>query len=332
MIYKREFHEIDGVKVYIEDIQNYNAESYSLLFYHNKYNEHSLHKYINEEERKDYFAFLIESYLHNYNNIREILLNFKAYIDVDNLLNVNISSNDIINATLKDYLYIQRDWCYYGEGEKQINVTINAIKKLLPSDMENALFLGCGAGRLAVEFSHIFDRVLATDKSYSMIWHINKLMSDKTFEFYTPHEKNVYSLKNVGRKHTAYISREMKKTIENKLDFFVSDVLDLPLNEKSIDAIFSIYFSDVIALKLWFDGINKILNEGGYFIHFGPLDYFFSAESAMLTADEFKLFFERNGYTTIADEVIETSHLNDIDSFAYKVYRNWLFIAKKNTL
>ena len=81
--------------------------------------------------------------------------------------------------------------------------------------------------------------------------------------------------------------------------------------------------------KLWFKKINDKVKKGGYFIHFGPLDYFFSDESEMLTAIEFKDFFEKNGYTTITDQILETSHLNDSNSFSYKVYRNWLFIAKK---
>jgi carnosine N-methyltransferase len=50
----------------------------------------------------------------------------------------------------------------------------------------------------------------------------------------------------------------------------------------------------------------------------------------MLTAEEFRLFFENSGYTTILDRIVETPHLEDHNSFSYKIYRNWLFIAKKN--
>lgn len=330
MIYNKDYFEFDGVKIYIENLENYIAESYLLLSNHNRYNEYNLRKYINQEKRKEYFDILIKAYLHNYNNIRELLLKIKPHVDVDNILNVNTSRDNVVNMTLKDYVYLQRDWCHYEDGEKQIKKTVQSIQNVLPSDLENALFLGCGVGRLAVEFADIFKKVLATDKSYSMIWHIKKLLSEANFEFYTPQEKNIYSLENVAQKHRASISDSLKTQIKDKVDFFVSDVLDLPLDKNSLNAVFSIYFTDVIALKLWFEKINNIIKNEGYFIHFGPLDYFFSAESEMLTAKEFRNFFEERGYETITDEIVETSHLNDSNSFAYKVYRNWLFIAKKN--
>lgn len=329
MVYNKEHSEIGGVKIYIENIEHYIAESYFLLSNHNRYNEFSLHKYINQEKRKEYFDSLVQAYLHNYNNIRELLTNIKPYIEVDNVLNVSTNSDNVVNITLKDYVYLQRDWCYYEDGESQIEKTVKSIQNVLPPEMGNALFLGCGVGRLAVEFSNIFTKIYATDKSYSMIWHINKLLLEGNFEFYTPQEKNVYSLENVAQKHTATISDNLKTKIKDKVEFFVSDVLDLPMEKECIDAVFSIYFTDVIALKLWFEKINSITKKDGYFIHFGPLDYFFSAESEMLTAQEFKALFEENGYETITDQIVETPHLNDPNSLVYKIYRNWLFICKK---
>ena len=330
MVYNKEFAEIDGVKIFIDDIDNYLAECYFLLFNHNKFNEAKLLNYIDQQKRKEYFKILTEAYLCNYNNVIETLSPLKPIVDTDKLLNVTTNRGNNVNMTLKDYLYLHRDWCFYDEGENQIESSVKLIKSYLPSDLQNALFLGCGVGRLSVEFSDIFQKVYSTDKSYSMIWHINKLMSEKSFEFFTPQQKNVYSLQEVAPKHTAFIPDTLKNTINQKVDFFVSDVLNLPLNEMSIDAAFSIYFTDVIALKLWFDKLNNVINKGGYFIHFGPLDYFFSDESEMLTAVEFKTFFEQNGYTTITDQILITSHLNDSNSMCFKVYRNWLFVAKKD--
>lgn len=329
MIYNKDYSEIDGVKIYIENLENYIAESYLLLSNHNRYNEFNLHKYINQEKRKEYFDILVQAYLHNYNNIRELLTKIKPHVDIDNILNLNTSRDNVVSMTLKDYVYLQRDWCYYEDGESQIAKTVKSIQNVLPSEMGNALFLGCGVGRLAVEFSNIFTKIYATDKSYSMIWHINKLLLEGNFEFYTPQEKNVYSLENVAQKHKASISDSLKTKMQDKVEFFVSDVLDLPIEKECIDAVFSIYFTDVIALKLWFEKINNIIKKDGYFIHFGPLDYFFSAESEMLTAQELKTFFEENGYETITDQIIETTHLNDPNSLVYKIYRNWLFICKK---
>lgn len=329
MIFNKESIEIGGVKIFIENVDEYIAESYILLFNHNKFNEFNLQKYINQDKRKEYFNHLIEAYLCNYNNIREILFIIKPHLEISEILNVNTNRGNVLNTTLKDYLYLHRDWCYYNEGEIQIKSSIEIIKNYLPNNLQNGLFLGCGIGRLATEFRDIFHKIYATDKSYSMIWHINQLLKEKKLVFYIPQEKNVYSLENVAQKHSAFIPKELKNDIREKIDFFVSDVLNLPIREGSMDAVFSIYFSDVIALKLWFDKINNIIKSKGYFVHFGPLDYFFSDESEMLTAIEFKEFFEKNGYETVVDQILETSHLNDSNSFSYKVYRNWLFIAKK---
>ncbi|MNY60251.1 hypothetical protein D3C86_1967820 [compost metagenome] len=51
----------------------------------------------------------------------------------------------------------------------------------------------------------------------------------------------------------------------------------------------------------------------------------------MLTAEEFRMFFEKNNYKTIVDKIVETPHLKDGSSISYQVYRNWLFIAEKQS-
>ena len=51
----------------------------------------------------------------------------------------------------------------------------------------------------------------------------------------------------------------------------------------------------------------------------------------MFTTEEFRAFFEENGYTTLVDTFLETSHLKDADFMTYKVYKNWFFIARKNS-
>lgn len=163
-----------------------------------------------------------------------------------------------------------------------------------------------------------------------MIWHLQQLLNKDEIKFYQPYRKNVLHLNNVAQEYIAKIPTNKTSEIKNRFEIFVSDILDLPLESKSVDSIFSIYFSDVIALKLWFTQINDKLSDNGLFVHFGPLDYFFSDEREMLTATEFKQYFENNGYKTLVNKVVETSHLEDSNSISYKVYRNWFFVAQKN--
>ena len=87
-----------------------------------------------------------------------------------------------------------------------------------------------------------------------------------------------------------------------------------------------------MALKLWFGEIDRVLTDNGLFIHFGPLDYFFGDIREMLTAEEFRQFFEAKGYRTLVDRVVEAPHLDDPNSNSLKGYRNWFFIAQKQTV
>ncbi|EJG01442.1 hypothetical protein [Flavobacterium sp. F52] len=331
MVFNTDFVIIGGVKIYIKDVDSYLAESFLLLYNSNKSNENkllNLSRY--NGERQQYVDKLLEAYLENFNNINEILAVLKDTVSVDNILKLNLNRNDNYQITLKDFWYLKRDWCYLKEGEEQIEIIVNSIKEELSNyKFQNSLFLGCGAGRLVVEFCDIFDKIYSTDKSFSMIWHINKLLNNVSYDFYNPNPKNVFKIEDVARKYTAAIDIENRKKIADKIDFFVSDVLDLPFNNYSLNTIFSIYFTDVIALKLWFPKINSILKSKGLFIHFGPLDYFFSDETEMLTAEEFRSFFETNNYKTIVDKIIETPHLKDDSSISYQIYKNWFFIAEK---
>lgn len=333
MIFDRESVSVEGVDIYIKNIEAYIAESFLLLHKHNQSKGYEIHKLTSYQgKRQEYFDLLIDALLHNYNNVREITERLKQTINIDILLGLNLNPNDDVQTLLKDFWYLKRDWCHYPEDEEQINTITNSIKQEISSyNIGNTLFLGCGAGRLAVEFASSASKVYAMDKSFSMIWHINQLLnSSSKYEFYHPSLKNILDISYAAQKHLAYIDEEIKKLIIEKVHFFVSDALDLPFNEKTLSSVFSIYFSDVIALKLWFDGVYKILKHQGLFIHFGPLDYFFTDVSEMLSAKEFRTYFEENGFTTIVDKTVETNHLEDKNSMCYKTYRNWLFIAMKN--
>lgn len=327
---------LDDVTIYIDEnkLPNYYAEAYFLYKNHLNFIVQKINKYKsfeNSSPRKDYFKALNKAYIQNGNNTHKIVSVLEKKVTVSAYENLNINGTDNTHTTLKDYIYLRRDWTYIEEAEKQLKITINSIKEELSKIIQkhnNSLFLGCGVGRIAYEFTDVFEKVYATDKSYSMIWHLQKLLNSETINFFNPHEKNVHKLENVAQEYQAKIPTESLK-LKSKFQAFVADVLDLPFESGTVDSIFSIYFTDVIALKLWFKEINDKLSDSGLFIHFGPLDYFFSDEREMLTAEEFKSFFENNGYKTLVDKIIETPHLEDSNSISYKVYRNWFFIAQK---
>jgi carnosine N-methyltransferase len=329
---------IDSVSIYIDELQlsYYFAESYYLYKSHLNYLAQKINKYKSygvNSERKEYFKLLCEAYIQNANNVNKIITTLKDKVTINAYENLKINGTDNTQNTLKDFIYLRRDWCFTKEGEKQLSISNNTIKEELSKlkfPNGNALFLGCGVGRIAFEFTDVYNKVYATDKSFSMIWYLQKLLNGEEISFYNPHEKNVHKLENVAQEYLAKIPNKKLNDSKNKFEVFVSDVLDLPFKSKSINSVFSIYFTDVIALKLWFKQINDKLSHKGLFVHFGPLDYFFSDEREMFTAEEFRLFFENNGYKTLVNKIIETPHLEDSNSISYKVYRNWFFIAQKD--
>ncbi|KPM33418.1 Methyltransferase type 11 [Croceitalea dokdonensis DOKDO 023] len=318
------------------ELESYYAESYFLYKSHLKYLIRKLNTFklgLAQGKREKYFQLLTDSYIRNIHNVNNIVSVLEPKVTLEAYENLQINTTDNTQTTLKDFIYLRRDWCFKSEPEQQLKTTIDSLKiELSKIEFEtgNALFIGCGVGRIAFEFTDIYSKVYATDKSFSMIWHLQKLLNGKTIDFYSPHEKNVKTLQNVAPRYSAKIPKDKLNNILDKFEVFVSDVLDLPFKDNSLNSVFSIYFTDVIALKLWFNQINQKLKNKGLFVHFGPLDYFFSNEQEMYTAEEFKQFFENNGYKTLIDKTIETTHLEDSNSISYKVYRNWFFVAQKN--
>jgi len=338
-MFNRKRKKIDDVAIYIDEdkLEAYYAESYQLYNNHLKYLLSNISKYdsYSKEKRAEYFLVLKTAFLQNAKNVNSIKDLLSDKFSLTAFENTKLNSTDNTSFTLKDYIYLRRDWTFLDEGEKQLDKTISNIRQeLLKIDFqtENALFIGCGVGRIAFDLSDLFKKTYATDKSFSMIWHLQKLLNGENITFYNPHVKNVLKKENVAQKYVAKIPLYRLKANKNKFETFISDVLNLPFQNETVNSIFSIYFTDVIALKLWFNHINSKLTNNGLFVHFGPLDYFFSDEREMLTAEEFKLFFEENGYTTLVDKVVETPHLEDSNSITYKVYRNWFFIAQKNKI
>ncbi len=237
------------------------------------------------------------------------------------------------HAYLKDFLYLRRDWCNVPEGETQVLRIINELKtqtsKFTPDD-EKILFIGAGTGRIAFEHNDLFQEVYALDKSFSMVHHFNQLL-EKDFSFYEINEFNVMKPEDTARKLTASLQNASPEARlhKDRFEYFVGDAMDLPFEDASLSCITSVYFTDVIALKLYFSELQRALKPGGLFIHFGPLDYFFSDRSEMLTTVEIKEEFANNGFEILHDDSIELPHIATDLRMSWKAYRNWFFIARK---
>ena len=100
---------------------------------------------------------------------------------------------------------------------------------------------------------------------------------------------------------TKITARIPEKLLEHAraLEYVWADATELPLAESSFDAVWSIYFTDVIPLDVLFKKTRKILRENGYFIHIGPLQYHHSDMSQHLSQDDLVDEFARQNFEVV---------------------------------
>lgn len=334
------FNYVEGIPIYVEDFATYATEAYSLytriINNHTKQAVDLSNSTTDKESRKIAIKNIDQAIRHNLESLFEIQKILEPHVNPKILVDFHLNGGDDTSGYLKDYRYLKRDWSWDELSEKQLLSINGALKACLSPQIqsmdEDALFLGAGVGRVAFDLAHLFKRVYVTDKSFSMAYHFNQLKS-KDLEFYEINYKNIYSNLDSARKvkvtmYPGHFERSYVHNIFNKLEYFISDVTRLPFPDHSISNIFSVYFSDVLALKLWLPEVKRILRPNGLFVHFGPLDYFFNDITQMLSAGEFKKVFERNGFESLQDETVDTFHLAIPNSWSSKLYTNWLYSAR----
>ena len=251
------------------------------------------------------------------------------------LLAAEVLNFDYNNLSTFSLGYIMRDWGNGQEQEQQHLITQVIEQKLLQLGIGavegQALFMGCGMGRYAVDFAHRYQHVKAFDASVLMIWCIEYLQQVETWEVLSKVNRNCRRIEDTVQRMEVGITPAQKAIIASKVDFFVANAAQLSLPQKSIQHIYSIYFTDVLPLEQLYQEVDQLLIEQGLFIHFGPLEYFFNQEEQMLTAEEVRLFFQEQGYQVLVNEFMRTKHLSSENNMRHRVYDNWFFIAQKPT-
>lgn len=228
--------------------------------------------------------------------------------------------------------YLSRDWAKNPDYD-QVALIVNRIMERLTElgigTASRAFFPGCGSGRYAVEFGERYEQVLACDYSFPMIWSILHLHENRNWEIFHKNARNCRRVTDTLESYQLEMTDQQADLMEQKIRFFVADALKNGLESHSVDHLYSIYFTDVLPLRIWFQEVDRLLVENGLYIHFGPLEYFFSNENEMYSAEEIRLSFQAHGYTILVDEFMETRHLFTTGSMVHRVYDNWFFIAQK---
>ncbi|MGB8192023.1 MAG: methyltransferase domain-containing protein [Chitinophagaceae bacterium] len=331
---------IAGIPVLMRDTTDYLREMIGMYSQFISEKEEELNaiaqKAKTDIHRKAYYKNITTAIEENNRIINSMLDVLLDRIDARELLRIKRSPTH--NPVFKDFTYLKRDWCGLETGESQINVIANALEQVIEQHItgrNTALVLGSGLGRLAVNFCRLFECVLATDLSFSMLFFFKKIIQQKEINFYEVNYKNILQDCYAGDALTASMRavngnfKEPGPSFRDKLFYFASDVLDLPLAPQSVDSIFSVYFTDVLSFRLLISRIDKCLKPGGVFVHFGPLGYSFSDISEMLAGNEIKDFLKNMGYEIACEDFIETNHLETNLSLQQIRFRNWLLVAVK---
>lgn len=237
-------------------------------------------------------------------------------------------------ATSFDYLH--RDWCHLEEAESEIaeleEIVFDALRPV-SRGAKGLLVLGAGAGRLAWDLRTLFSRVYATDNSVMMPYQFRRVLAG-AFPTYSLATSNSFSTDQMVRKLRASISSpatghgQHQTGSSGDIFYFVGDALSTPLRAGSLDAVASVYFTDLVPLQKLVQEITRLLRPGGRFVHVGPLDYHFPDVRKHLSAAEVVEEFRSAGFDIVSRKVVPSPHLAFKAPMAVRVYQLLAFTAQ----
>jgi SAM-dependent methyltransferase len=256
----------------------------------------------------------------------------RKLVDPENLFNVFHSRPPVSYALNLDYL--NRDWSWSKETEHEIQTIISSFKNVLGNfvkePMQRSAFLGAGTGRLALELSSGFDSVWCIDYSFTMAYFYQKVLLE-SLPFYKIVPKNRISKGQLVTPVTARLNGSSDKDFHQqlkKIRYIIGDAAQAPFASGSFDAIFSIYFSDVVPFQKLVKEVKRLLKPGGLFIHFGPLDFHFDEIEEMLAYEEIKDLLISEGFTIGEEKAIIITGNEPGNSLSRKTYTNQMLVAK----
>ena len=287
--------------------------------------------------RSQLFDAILSAIKENNRLVRNLRDSIVAKITIDDLLAlVGDTTATLQYATTLEYLH--RDWCWLPEAERELQeietVLFESVRRH-SAGQGAALVLGAGAGRIAWDLCSLVDHVYATDSSLAMAYQFYSLLAGDIVS-YSIRTIDVYRSDDMVTRLVASMSApgagdHRLERDDSKFSYFVCDALQVPLPAQSASVIASVYFTDLVHLGPLVREISRILQPGGIFIHFGPLDYHFPEVVNHLAAEEIKRIFTINGFKILSEARVTTSHLAVKACMSPRVYENWTFVAAKET-
>lgn len=279
------------------------------------------HPFRNKEELKK----LIKAREVNAEIIEDLRKKISPFLDLDRIADVP-TNNDL--RYLMNWDYLRRDWCFDKDSEHEIRTIFEAITSDVTEEQRDGkvVVLGAGAGRIVHELNAVHEKVFALDNTFTMVGLYHRVLNEK-IRFFEINEQNALKNDDRIREKIAYL-RTQKKAVKPEY-YFWGDSTAIPFANNSVSRVYSIYFTDVLPLSKLLKEVDRVIEPGGDFVHFGPLFYHFHNALDMLSAEEIALAFEKNGFEIVVNRTVELFHHKSDASMMHRVYKNWFFIARK---
>lgn len=235
--------------------------------------------------------------------------------------------------------YLRRDWAWTAEGEDELSILEGALAPHL-AGAETAggplLVLGAGAGRIAYDLSRAHGRVVAIDSSVAMARHFDQLLGGKPIEFFELSANSLRRNTDHIRRHVASLcppgagplDPDQAARARERIAYLVAGARHIPLPDRSVSAVVSVFFTDVLPLDHVLPEVKRVLRPGGRFVHLGPLEYHFVDIVASLPAEEVVAALRAQGFSVEAQGEAPSFHLRSAASLSATWYANWLLVAR----
>lgn len=266
-------------------------------------------------------------------SFRQLQDALRPFVLPDHLLAACRENTASAYAVLLSY-YLEKDWSGQPATEQELAIKLAPVlahSRAYAPDLASVLVLGAGAGRVAWELGYVYEQVYGVDNSLLMPYNFGRLQTGP-IPFASLRPNNVLDAASQVRTLTASLhacAHEPATFAANaaRITYFMGDATRLPLPDASQSAIVSVYFTDVLPLRLYLAEVRRLLKPGGVFIHVGPLIYHFEDESQMLPPEQVLAVFRESGFTIQATDFTTSPSALAAGTMVSTSYINWVFTA-----
>jgi ubiquinone/menaquinone biosynthesis C-methylase UbiE len=196
---------------------------------------------------------------------------------------------------------------------------------------KNLLIIGTGASRLAFDVHQRLNpsETIAVDINPVLLGVAQKIKTGESVDLYEVplnpgHMENVAVLRKLS-------SDFVKQNKFQNLHFLFADGLAVPLKPKSIDALLTPWFIDIVPedFALLARRMNRFLKSGGTWVNFGPLGFSNPQRPTAYTFEEIKELLEDAGFALEQQVVREVPYLQSPLDIQKRTEKTHSFCVKK---